>query len=64
MITGGVNTNYEAVIQIAVLSDRQQNKAVRAVIDSGYTGDLIMLQRAIIDELSLSLQAIQDQINL
>ena len=55
------DTNREAVIQIAVLSDSQQIKAVRAVIDTGYTGDL-MLPRAIVDELGLSLQAIQDAI--
>jgi clan AA aspartic protease len=59
MIIGSVNTNREAVIQIAVLSDSQQIKAVRAVIDTGYTGDL-MVSRAIVDELGLSLQAIQD----
>jgi clan AA aspartic protease len=59
MIIGSVNTNREAVIQIAVLSDSQQIKAVRAVIDTGYTGDL-MVSRAIVDELGLFLQAIQD----
>ena len=34
---------------------------VRSAIDTGYTGDL-MLPRAIVDELELSLQAIQDAI--
>ena len=61
MIIGSVNTNREAVIQIAVLSDSKQIKAVRSVIDTGYTGDL-MLPGAIVDELGLSLQAIQDAI--
>ena len=61
MIIGSVNANREAVIEIAVLSDRKRIKAVRAVIDTGYTGDL-MLPRAIVDELRLSLQAIQDAI--
>jgi predicted aspartyl protease len=61
MIIGSVNTNREAVIQIAVLSDSKRIKAVRSVIDTGYTGDL-MLPRAIVDELGLSLQAIQDAI--
>ena len=61
MIIGSVNTNREAVIQIAVLSDSKQIQAVRSVIDMGYTGDL-MLPRAIVDELELSLQAIQDAI--
>jgi clan AA aspartic protease len=59
MIIGSVNNNREAVIQIAVLSDSKRIKAVRSVIDTGYTGDL-MLPRAIVDELGLSLQAIQD----
>jgi clan AA aspartic protease len=59
MIIGSVNTNREAVIQIAVLSDSKRIKAVRSVIDTGYTGDL-MLPRAIVDELGLFLQAIQD----
>ena len=61
MILGNVNTTREAVIQIAVLSDSKKIKAVRAVIDTGYTGDL-MLPRAIIDELGLFLQGIQDAI--
>ena len=61
MIIGSVNTNREAMIQIAILSDSKQIKAVRSVIDTGYTGDL-MLPKAIIDELGLSLQAIQDAI--
>jgi clan AA aspartic protease len=47
------------VIQIAVLSDRKQVKAVRAVIDTGYTGDL-MLPTAIVKELGLTLRGIQD----
>jgi clan AA aspartic protease len=59
MIIGSVNTNREAVIQIAVLSDSEQIKAVSAVIDTGYTGDL-MLSRVIVNELGLSLQGIQD----
>ena len=59
MIIGSVNTNREAVIQIAVLSDSKRIKAIRSVIDTGYTGDL-MLPRAIVNELGLSLQAIQD----
>jgi clan AA aspartic protease len=59
MILGNVNINREAVIQIAVLSDRKQVKAVRAVIDTGYTGDL-MLPTAIVKELGLTLRGIQD----
>jgi clan AA aspartic protease len=59
MILGNVNINREAVIQIAVLSDSKQVKAVRAVIDTGYTGDL-MLPTAIVNELGLTLRGIQE----
>lgn len=59
MILGNVNTNREAVIQIAVLNDSKQIKAIRAVIDTGYTGDL-MLPKAIVNELGLTLRGIQD----
>jgi clan AA aspartic protease len=59
MILGNMNANHEAIIQIAVLSDSQQIKAVRAVIDTEYTGDL-MLPRAIVNELSLILRGVQD----
>ena len=58
MILGNVNNNREAVIQIAVLNDRKQIKAIKAVIDTGYTGDL-MLPKAIINELELILRGIQ-----
>jgi len=61
MILGSVNTNREAVIQIAVLSDSKQVKSVRPVIDTGYTGDL-MLPRATINELGLTFRGIQDAI--
>jgi clan AA aspartic protease len=59
MILCNVNINREAVIQIAVLSDSKQVQAVRAVIDTGYTGDL-MLPTAIVNELGLTLRGIQD----
>ncbi len=61
MILGNVNANREAIIQIAVLNDNKQSKAIKAVIDTGYTGDL-MLPRAIVDELRLTLRGIQDAI--
>jgi clan AA aspartic protease len=61
MILGSVNANREAIIQIAVLNDNKQSKAIKAVIDTGYTGDL-MLPRAIVDELGLTLRGIQDAI--
>lgn len=61
MILGSVNASREAIIQIAVLSDNKQIKSVRAVIDTGYTGDL-MLPRAIVNELGLTIRGIQDAI--
>jgi clan AA aspartic protease len=61
MILGSVNVNREAIIQIAVLGDRKQVKSVRSVIDTGYTGDL-MLPREIVNELGLTLRGIQDAI--
>ncbi|PSB49976.1 clan AA aspartic protease [Chamaesiphon polymorphus] len=61
MILGSVNANREAIVQIAVLNDYKQIKAIKAVIDTGYTGDL-MLPRAIVDELGLTLRGIQDAI--
>jgi clan AA aspartic protease len=61
MILGSVNANREAIIQIAVLGDRKQVKSVRPIIDTGYTGGL-MLPREIVNELGLTLRGIQDAI--
>lgn len=61
MILGSVNANREAIIQIAVLGDIKQVKSVKPVIDTGYTGDL-MLPREIVNELGLTLRGIQDAI--
>jgi clan AA aspartic protease len=61
MIIGSVNANREAIIQIAVLSDSKQIKSVKAIVDTGYTGDL-MLPKAIVGELSLTFRGIQDAI--
>jgi clan AA aspartic protease len=61
MIFGNVNENREAIIQIAVVSDQKQIKAIKAVIDTGYTGDL-MLPKAIVNELGLILRGIQDAV--
>jgi len=59
--TGAFDANREAIIQIAVLGDYKNIKSVKAVIDTGYTGDL-MLSRAIINELGLTLRGLQDAI--
>jgi clan AA aspartic protease len=61
MILDSVNANREAIIQIAVFGDRKQVKSVRPVIDTGYTGDL-MLPREIINELGLTFRGIQEAI--
>jgi clan AA aspartic protease len=61
MILGSVNANREAIIQIAVMSDSKQLKSIKAVIDTGYTGDL-MLPKAIVNELELPFRGIQEAV--
>jgi predicted aspartyl protease len=58
MILGTVNANREAVIQVAVFGADRSLKMVRAVIDTGYTGDL-MLPKTIVESLGLTLQGRQ-----
>ncbi|MBW4444567.1 MAG: clan AA aspartic protease [Plectolyngbya sp. WJT66-NPBG17] len=58
MMTGYVNTNREAIIQIAIVGDSKRLKSVRAIIDTGFTGDLT-LPRTIIDELGFTLRGFQ-----
>ncbi len=59
MILGKVNAGREAVVQIVVLNESKQTKVVNAVIDTGYTGDLI-LPKGIIEALQLSLRGVQE----
>jgi clan AA aspartic protease len=42
MISGYVNTDREAIIQLVVLGENKQNKGIKAVIDTGYTGFLTL----------------------
>jgi len=42
MIIGNVNADREAAIQLAVLDENQQSQAIKAVIDTGYTGFLTL----------------------
>jgi clan AA aspartic protease len=42
MIFGNVNTNREAIIQLAVFGENKQKQGIRAVIDTGYTGYLTL----------------------
>ena len=58
MMSGYVNTNREAIIQIAITGDNKRLKSVRAIIDTGFTGDLT-LSRNVIDELGFTLRGVQ-----
>ncbi len=58
MMSGYVNSNREAIIQIAIVGDSKRLKSVRAIIDTGFTGDLT-LPRTVIDELGLTLRGFQ-----
>ena len=42
MIMGSVNSRREAIIQFAVLGKNNQRQAIKAVIDTGYTGFLTL----------------------
>ena len=57
-MSGYVNTNREAIIQIAITGDNKRLKSVRAIIDTGFTGDLT-LPRNVIDELGFTLRGVQ-----
>jgi len=58
MISGYANANREAIIQVAIVGDSKQLKSVRAIIDTGFTGDLT-LPRNIIDQLGFTLRGFQ-----
>ncbi len=53
MMMGSVNSRREAIIQFAVLGENNQVEAVKAVIDTGYTG-FLTLPSAIITKLGLT----------
>jgi len=57
-MSGYVNTNREAIVQIAIVGDNKRLKNVRAIIDTGFTGD-ITLPRNVIDELGFTLRGFQ-----
>ncbi len=61
MMSGYVNGNREAIIQIALVGDNNALKSVKAIIDTRFTGDLT-LPRAIIDELDFPLRGFQEVI--
>ena len=53
MITGMVNADIEAVIQLVVVGPNRQQRTVDPVIDTGFSGDLT-LSTAVIASLSLT----------
>ena len=53
MMIGNVNSRREAIIQFAVLGENNQRQAIKAVIDTGYTG-FLTLSSAIITKLGLT----------
>ena len=53
MMMGIVNSRREAIIQLAVLGDNHQKQAIKAVIDTGYTG-FLTLPSAVITTLGLT----------
>jgi clan AA aspartic protease len=57
-MSGYVNVNREAIIQVAIVGDSKQLKSVRAIIDTGFTGDLTLPKNAI-DELGFTLRGLQ-----
>lgn len=52
MIRGAVNSAYEAVISLSVQGPSGQEREVRAVIDTGFTG-FLSLPSALVTELEL-----------
>ncbi len=58
MILGTVNDSREAVIQLAIFGSDRVPKLIRSVIDTGYTGDL-MLPKSLVESLGLALQGRQ-----
>jgi predicted aspartyl protease len=42
MIHGGVNQSCEATIPLVIINEKRQTKMIDAVIDTGYTGYLIL----------------------
>lgn len=42
MISGRVNEQREAIIQLDILGENQQRQVIQAVIDTGYTGFLTL----------------------
>ena len=54
MITGKVNANREAVIELETIGSNQRNQKVEAVLDTGFTGYLT-LPSSLINHLKLQM---------
>lgn len=59
MIFGTVNAYREAIVQFVVIAKNQQRKSIKAIIDTGYSGSLI-LPSEMIEELELTCYATQE----
>lgn len=59
MMSGYVNTSREAILQIAIVGDNKKLKSIKAVIDTGFTGDLTLPKTAI-DDLGFTLRGFQN----
>lgn len=56
MMSGYVNDNREAIIQIAIVGEGKRLKSVRAIIDTEFTGDFTLPR---IDELGFTFRGFQ-----
>lgn len=61
MMSGYVNDSREAILQIALVGDGKRLKSVRAIIDTGFTGDLTV-PKSVIDELGFTMRGFQEVI--
>jgi clan AA aspartic protease len=52
MITGAVNSSLEAIVPVTLIGPRGARRAVDAVVDTGFNGQLA-LPRALVDALGL-----------
>jgi clan AA aspartic protease len=58
MMSGYVNDNREAMLQIAIVGDNKQLRSLRSIVDTGFSGDLT-LSRDLIIALGFTLRGIQ-----
>ncbi|OUC13994.1 MAG: clan AA aspartic protease [Alkalinema sp. CACIAM 70d] len=61
MIFGTVNGNREALVQIVLLGTEKQLRNLTAVIDTGFTGDL-MIPEQVVMELGWAYRGVQEAV--